>query len=193
MASSRGIWQRFRAIVAIAAAGYLLGSIPFAGIIGHLHHVDPRREGDRNPGAWNVWALAGRRAGIIALLLDMGKGAAAAGLGLRTAGWGGGLVGTLGAMTGHAWPIWSGLREGGRSVAVLVGAGSVLAPGPALVSWTICLTSLPLGRPRLSVSAGVLSYPLALGVITRDWSRFGGITLTYLFLVVRHITLRRQM
>lgn len=176
----------------IAAIAYVVGSLPFAVLIGRLYHVDPRSQGDRNPGAWNVGRLAGRRAGMAALLLDAGKGALAAGIGMRLAGWWGGLLGMLGAMAGHSWPLLSGFRRGGRSIAVLVGAGSILAPGPAAISWTIFFFSRPLLNAKLSAAAGLLAYPPAVGLLLPDRRRFGGITLAYLLLAVRHETLQRR-
>ena len=171
--------------ITAAAAGYLLGMAPFAVLVGRLHGVDPRMQGERNPGAWNIWELAGARAGMITLLLDGGKGALAAGLGLRLAGWPGAMAATFAAMAGHAWPAWSGFRGGGRSVAVLVGAGPVLAPRPAVIGWAICLTSLPFLRPRVSVSAGLLAYPLALGLFGPHRRRLAAIALAYLILALR--------
>jgi glycerol-3-phosphate acyltransferase PlsY len=164
---------------------------PFALLIGRLHDVDPRQQGERNPGAWNIWHLAGACAGMATLLLDAGKGAMAAGAGRRRAGWWAGLAGTLGAMAGHAWPAWSGFRRGGRSVAVFVGAGTILAPRPALVGWTICLATLPFGRPRASVGAGLLAYPLCVGVFGPHRRRLAGIGLAYLILLARARSRRR--
>ena len=174
-----------RYVFASAGGGYVLGMAPFALLIGRLYGIDPREEGERNPGAWNLWKLVGPRAGLPALVLDAGKGAIAAVTGLRRAGWWGGMAGALGAMAGHAWPAWSGFRRGGRSVAVLVGAGSVLAPGPASIGWTICLATLPLGRPRASVGAGLVAYPLCFGLFGPHRRRLAGIGLAYLILLIR--------
>jgi glycerol-3-phosphate acyltransferase PlsY len=55
---------------------YLIGGIPFAYIIGKLTlHEDIRRIGSKNPGAGNVFLLVGWKAGTIALIGDIGKGA----------------------------------------------------------------------------------------------------------------------
>ena len=60
-----------------ALCGYLLGSLAFGVWCGRLLGIDLRRGGSGNPGATNVQRLAGWRAGLVVLLLDMAKGAAA--------------------------------------------------------------------------------------------------------------------
>lgn len=120
---------RPRLIVPLGA-GYLLGSIPTAVIVGHRRHVDPRAVGDRNPGWWNARQQFGRRAALPVLVVDVAKGAAAAAIG-RTLGpagrWWPGYAAAGAAMVGHAWPLFAGFR-GGRSVATFAGAAAVLSP-----------------------------------------------------------------
>ncbi len=54
---------------------FFFGSIPFAYITGRVtKHIDIREYGSRNPGAGNVFHLISWRAGLVALLGDMGKG-----------------------------------------------------------------------------------------------------------------------
>jgi glycerol-3-phosphate acyltransferase PlsY len=54
--------------------GYLLGSIPFALVIGLAHGVDIRTVGSRNIGATNLGRTLGKRYFLHAFLLDAGKG-----------------------------------------------------------------------------------------------------------------------
>jgi glycerol-3-phosphate acyltransferase PlsY len=49
-------------------AGYLLGTIPTAVIVARRTGHDPTREGSRNPGASNVYRVAGRGAGVAAIV-----------------------------------------------------------------------------------------------------------------------------
>ena len=148
--------------------------------------MDPRLAGDRNPGATNVWRLAGWRVGLLVLVLDQGKGTAAALLGLRWAGWWGAAAATLAAMTGHAWPWWSRLRRGGRSVSVLVGAAPVLAPGAALPAAAAGLATLPLAGPHRAAAAALLAYPAFFGILGRDRRRLAAIGACYLVLLARN-------
>ncbi|MGB2633761.1 MAG: glycerol-3-phosphate acyltransferase, partial [Candidatus Acidiferrum sp.] len=65
-------------IAIVVLAGYLLGSIPFGLIVAKLFgRKDVREHGSGNIGATNVSRVAGPLAGILTLLLDAAKGAAA--------------------------------------------------------------------------------------------------------------------
>jgi glycerol-3-phosphate acyltransferase PlsY len=56
--------------------GFVLGSIPFALLIGHIAlNMDIRSVGDGNPGAGNVWRAGGWRVGMLAVAMDFMKGA----------------------------------------------------------------------------------------------------------------------
>ncbi|MBM3151092.1 MAG: glycerol-3-phosphate acyltransferase [Chloroflexi bacterium] len=56
-------------------AGFILGSIPFSLLMGKLlAHRDIRSVGDGNPGGTNALKAGGLKAGIPAILLDIGKG-----------------------------------------------------------------------------------------------------------------------
>ena len=61
-----------------AAAGYVLGSIPFGLVLTRLTGgADPRRTGSGNIGATNVLRTGSRPLAAATLVLDAGKGAAA--------------------------------------------------------------------------------------------------------------------
>jgi len=62
------------ALAASLLIGYLLGSVPVAVLVARARGVDPRRDGDRNPGYWNVKALLGRRAAVPVFVGDALKG-----------------------------------------------------------------------------------------------------------------------
>lgn len=121
-----------RAIVVIVAA-YLLGSIPFGYLIVRLRAgADVRETGSGGTGATNVSRRAGKLAGVLTLVLDAAKGAAAVVLAswLLTSNYGLNwfVVGAaLAAILGHCFPIWLGFR-GGKGVATGVGVFLVLAP-----------------------------------------------------------------
>ena len=60
---------------------YLCGSIPFSVWLGKLFlRVDVRQYGDGNPGAANVFRSGSKVVGLLALILDVAKGAAPVGL-----------------------------------------------------------------------------------------------------------------
>ena len=75
-----------------------------------------------------MFRVYGRRLGTAVALLDVGKGFAAAVLGLWA---GGALVGVLAgaaAMLGHARPVFLGFQKGGKMVATAGGVTLALAP-----------------------------------------------------------------
>lgn len=60
----------------LVLSAFWLGACPFSVWIGHwLLGKDIRKYGDGNPGAANVFRAGGRMAGVLAIVLDMAKGA----------------------------------------------------------------------------------------------------------------------
>lgn len=111
--------------------GYLLGAIPFGVLVCRaLGRPDPRTTGSRNIGFTNVLRVAGKDAGLLTLLGDMGKG--------WIAGWSAGylfgeermvLAVALASVLGHLYSVFLRFR-GGKGVAT--GLGAVLGVQPAL-------------------------------------------------------------
>ncbi|MEH7525935.1 glycerol-3-phosphate 1-O-acyltransferase PlsY, partial [Bacillus sp. JJ1503] len=107
--------------ILLFAVAYLIGSIPTALIVGKLaFNIDIREHGSNNPGATNTLRVLGKKAAIIVLLIDVGKGALAAFLptlaGVETDAL---LIG-LSAVIGHCFPIFAGFR-GGKAIATTAG------------------------------------------------------------------------
>lgn len=113
----------------LALLGYLLGSIPFGVVMSHLLGViDPRSAGSKNVGFTNVLRVSGKKAGILTLIGDMGKG--------WFVGWAGTLIFNqepamlfvaLASIVGHLHSIFLGFK-GGKGVATALGAVLGLAP-----------------------------------------------------------------
>ena len=62
-------------IFLLTAFGYWVGAIPFSYLIGQLFtHTDVLKIGDGNPGGTNVMKAGGVPVGVLAILLDIGKG-----------------------------------------------------------------------------------------------------------------------
>ena len=126
------------ALLSIPAAAYLLGSIPFGLLLTRLFGGgDVRKSGSGNIGATNVARVAGTLPGILTLLFDVAKGAAAVWLAGRvsneSATWM--MIAALATLLGHCFPIWLKFR-GGKGVATAAGAFLVLCP-PALLGSVI--------------------------------------------------------
>lgn len=169
-------------VVTASVMGYLLGSVPTARWVAGRSGVNPLLAGERNPGATNVWRLLGPRAGISVLAADIGKGAAAALIGLVLGGWWAACAGAILAMAGHAWPVWSRFR-GGRSVACLIGGGLVLDPQAFVVALLLFLILIRLLGLWPAAAVGLLSYPLFFLLTTAERWRLIGIGAAYLVLV----------
>jgi acyl phosphate:glycerol-3-phosphate acyltransferase len=115
-------------MVVAAIAGYLIGSIPFAVIVGKMKGYDPRNYGDGNPGWWNSRAVFGNALASIVLVGDVAKGALAAYVGTLIWGpWWTAFDALFFAMIGHAFPIFARMR-GGKSILTFVGGMMILSP-----------------------------------------------------------------
>lgn len=120
---------------------FWLGACPFSLWIGRWLLVkDIRDYGDGNPGAYNVFRAGGRKAGCLALVLDVTKGVplvmlAQSFFGLPEAAV---LAVALSAILGSAFsPI---LRfRGGKSIGVTFGVLSVIQPPVMLLALAACL------------------------------------------------------
>lgn len=105
--------------------GYLLGSIPWAILVGRLIGIrDIRDHGSGNMGTFNALRVGGHRIALITLSLDLGKGILAAGIGSLL---GSGLSAAYGALLGHILPIYVGFK-GGKGLAVYLGSLLILLP-----------------------------------------------------------------
>jgi acyl phosphate:glycerol-3-phosphate acyltransferase len=118
----------------IPVAAYLLGSIPFGLILATIFgRGDVRQAGSGNIGATNVARVAGPLPGILTLLLDGAKGAAAVFLAARftgdSAAWM--TIAGIAALVGHCFPVWLRFR-GGKGVATAAGMFLALCPPAAL-------------------------------------------------------------
>ena len=109
-----------------AAAGYLLGSIPFGLVLTRAAGLgDIRRVGSGNIGATNVLRTGNKTLALVTLLLDVGKGAVAVLIGARFGPDMAVLAGG-GVMLGHAFPVWLKFK-GGKGVATALGTMLAIA------------------------------------------------------------------
>jgi len=140
---------RTLAIIIIAGA-YLLGSVPFALVIGKgFYRVDVRKHGSGNVGTTNVFRVLGKSAGVIVFLCDFAKGFAPVLLArLLVDGDDAALIAVLAAgaaIAGHTWSIFLRFR-GGKGVATGGGAVTALMPLLFLLAFTVFWLVLLAGR-----------------------------------------------
>ena len=114
---------------AVLIGSYLIGSIPFALVIGKLlGKVDVREYGSGNVGTTNVMRTAGKKAGALVLIGDVLKGVTAVFIARYTLDshiWE--ALAGLAAVVGHDWSIFLRFR-GGKGVATAVGVLFVMVP-----------------------------------------------------------------
>jgi acyl phosphate:glycerol-3-phosphate acyltransferase len=169
----------------LALGAFWLGACPFSVWVGRaVLGVDIREYGDGNPGAANVFRAGGRGYGLVALFLDVAKGApfvflAYSLFGLSEAA---GLAVGLCAVMGHAFSPLLGFR-GGKSVAVTFGVLLALPRPEMLLVFTlfVVLGALFIENDAWTVMlgpAGLLVFLLATGA--DSWERLFAVCLLLL-------------
>lgn len=161
---------------------YLLGSFPSAIVIGRLFFGrDPRLEGSGNSGGTNAFRVFGWKAGVAVALLDIAKGAAAAGIVSRLADPsflsvdGAVLLCGCAATVGHVWTVFAGFK-GGKGVATAAGAVLVFAPHGftvALIAFALVLLSTGIvSLSSMAAAAGFSATVFLSALLGRPTSRW---------------------
>jgi glycerol-3-phosphate acyltransferase PlsY len=153
---------------------YLLGTFPTALLVARLTGHDPTKEGSGNPGASNVYRLAGARAGLAVFLGDAAKGAVAAGMGRAAGGPPMALACGLASVLGHVFPVFRGFR-GGRGVATAAGTVAVLEPVVALPFVAVWLLVARLsGKASVASLVVIGATPVVVFALDRPgWEKLG--------------------
>ncbi|MGD2018658.1 MAG: glycerol-3-phosphate 1-O-acyltransferase PlsY [Planctomycetota bacterium] len=176
-------------------ASYLLGSIPFGLVMARvLKGVDLREVGSGNIGATNAMRVLGKPLGLVAFLLDFGKGLVptlllaphAAPLDDVAPYLAAALCGTA-AVVGHCFPVY--LRfKGGKGVAT--GCGAIVGVDPMIfvlsgLVWVACLVTTRF--VSLSSIAMGVAFPVVAALRVEGGGAFVvACGLLTLLVVVRH-------
>lgn len=169
---------------------YLLGSIPFALIVGKVgYHIDIREHGSGNLGATNAFRVLGTKAGIIVTLADILKGTLATLIPLfasfffevdviR-------LVIGIFAVLGHTYPIFARFK-GGKAVAT--SGGIILGVNPFLFLAIILTFILTLYLFKYVSLASMLTGVVAtiISFFLNDALLFSLVIILTLFVIYRH-------
>jgi len=197
----------------IAAVSYLLGSIPFGYLLVRAFRgEDVRQSGSGNIGATNV-SRKSPTLGVLTLLLDALKGAAAVTVGIilsppiferisipyipwrvilppsspDLAVWA--ALAALFAVVGHMFPVWLKFR-GGKGVATGLGSFVVIAPKAVLLAAAIFFVFVLVFRyVSLGSIAAVAAFPslaLLLHEFGNAWLALAFMSLASLLIVLRH-------
>jgi acyl phosphate:glycerol-3-phosphate acyltransferase len=181
------------AVACLIPVAYLLGTFPSAGLVARARGRDILHEGSGNPGASNTFRLLGWKAGLLVLLLDIGKGAAAAGAGLALDGHRGAFILGVAAVVGHVFPITRKLH-GGRGVATAAGVLVVVFPLETAVLGAVWF-AIARGLRKASVASVVCAVAFPAIVALRDGSALdlavtGGLAA---LVIARHLSNLRRL
>lgn len=157
-------------LFAITVCAYLIGGLPFGyWVVRLLFGRDVRTLGSGNIGATNVYRSAGRKAGLIVLLLDIAKGIFALTIaGVVTHDTPVALALAAAAVIfGHCYPAF--LRfKGGKGVACFIGAFLYIAPIALAVAFLILVAVVALTKYiSLGSIVAVLLFPILIWLINR--------------------------
>jgi glycerol-3-phosphate acyltransferase PlsY len=179
---------------ALPILAYLLGSIPWGLVVtAFFTSKDIRKQGSGNIGATNVRRIAGSKAGALVLAGDLLKGALPLFFAIQ-------LVNpaeapgkiylsivALAAFLGHLYPIYLGLRDGGKGVATALGCILVISPVAAVILllvfvMMVCLTN----RVSIGSLSGAAVLPLIMWKSTDSWIMTLWSLAISLFIYLRH-------
>ena len=174
--------------------GYLLGSIPFALVIGKVFFKkDIRNYGSKNLGGGNAGRVLGKKAGVSVMVMDILKVALAIFIAslmkyseITT------IAAGLAAGIGHCFPLFARFK-GGKAVATMYG----FLFGMALVTeYSILIFVLPLVVFLIILYIGKIISVASLGsavfitiymlVMDDSWWMFGALCVFTLLILVRH-------
>ena len=183
-------------LVLIAAASYLLGSIPFGYLLVRIFRgEDVRRTGSGNIGATNV-SRKSPALGAFTLLLDAAKGFFAVQLAASFSPFPSGdlriervmAACALLAIMGHMFPLWLRFR-GGKGVATALGAFLRFSPMAVGVAIIIFLMAVLISR-KISLGSILTSalFPVSVWILhsSRDPWVIAFIAASALLIIARH-------
>ncbi len=179
--------------VFFALLNYLVGSIPWALVIGKVFYkTDVRQYGSRNLGATNVGRTLGKKVGILVAILDASKGfimfMIESKISYQLA-----LFTVIFVAIGHCYPIFAGFK-GGKAVATTFGIMLALSLG-SLRSFLLIFLIPGLLWVAISEITKFVSLASILSVLTsvittrfiiNDASKAAVLLLLFVFITYRH-------
>jgi glycerol-3-phosphate acyltransferase PlsY len=180
-------------VLALVPLAYALGMFPTAALVTRRAGKDVTREGSGNPGASNVARLIGWKAGLLVLLLDMGKGALAAGVGLALDGHRGAFVLGVAAVLGHVFPVTRRFK-GGRGVATAAGVLVVVFPLVIAILAVVWLV-IARGFKKASIASVVCAvlFPVIVAIRGNSVLDIAVTSALAAIIVVRHFANHRRL
>lgn len=181
-----------RVILALLA-GYLLGSINTSLVIGKFYKIDVRQYGSGNAGMTNTLRTLGKFPALLVIIGDILKGILACLIGniilantAETYDSIGLMVGGLGAILGHNWPLYFGFK-GGKGVLTTLAVIMMMGPSIGLILLSIFIVIVLLTRyVSLGSIIAAIFFPIVAFLMGKEvvFTIFAGII--GLLVIVRH-------
>jgi acyl phosphate:glycerol-3-phosphate acyltransferase len=180
-------------VLLLLPLAYLLGCFPTAAIVARVTGHDILREGSGNPGASNVYRLAGWKAGLIAFAGDFAKGAIPSAVGLVLDGHRGAYILGFAAVVGHVLPVTFRFR-GGRGASTAGGVLAVIFPFIALGLAVLWFVIARVAR-KASVASivGAIAFPVLVAVTGNSWGDILITSALALVVLSRHASNLRRL
>jgi acyl phosphate:glycerol-3-phosphate acyltransferase len=180
-------------VLFLVPLAYLLGSFPTAALVARATGHDILREGSGNPGASNVYRLAGWKAGLIAFVGDFAKGAIPSAVGLVLDGHRGAYLLGFAAVVGHVLPVMFRFR-GGRGVATAGGSLAVIFP---LITLGLAVLWFIIARGLRKASVGsivvTVAFPVLVALTGHSWGDVVITSALALVVLSRHLPNLRRL
>ncbi|MGN0772486.1 MAG: glycerol-3-phosphate 1-O-acyltransferase PlsY [Candidatus Ventricola sp.] len=158
------------AVLIVIVAGYLLGSISTGVVLSKLFaKTDIRSQGSGNAGTTNMLRVLGRKMALFTFIGDMLKGIIAVFIGKWLIGGElGGLLGVVGAVLGHYYPLYFGFK-GGKGIATSFGSLLFVFPVQALLAFAVFLILVAITH-YVSVGSVAAAITLPLLIVITRWN-----------------------
>ena len=182
--------------------GYVLGSIMFGYLIPKIFkQVDTKKDSeDGNPGTANAFIQGGMLCGICTLLLELGKGFVPVYLAKNTISPNHILFSfiMLAPVVGHAYPLYSGFKGGGKCIAVsfgsLLGLFPYLQMGLLLAFWLLFFSLIIIVKPHtLRIFFAYFAFILTSIFIVKSFIIFIGCFSISMIVGIKHLASFRKM
>ena len=172
-------------VLAVLGA-YALGTFPTGVLVAKKEGHEVLDEGSGNPGASNVYRVAGFRAGAVVLIGDLLKGVIAASVGYAVGGREVALVCGLAAVVGHCFPLqrWG---KGGKGVAAAGGMALVLFPVVSIVLTAVWfLIARVLNKASLGSLVIAVAAPIGVALMGKPAREVALMAVVCLLVIARH-------
>jgi glycerol-3-phosphate acyltransferase PlsY len=172
-------------VLAVVGA-YALGTFPTGVLVAKKEGHEVLDEGSGNPGASNVYRVAGFRAGAVVLIGDALKGVIAASVGYAIDNRELALVCGLAAVVGHCFPVqrWG---KGGKGVAAAGGLALVLFPWLLIVLLAVWVViARVLNKASLGSLVVAVAAPIGVAIMGRPGHEVALVGVVCLLIIARH-------